>query len=269
MTDRTFERANDESRARLARLVERLRPAQLTIDLGGGWTVAAALAHTGFWDRWQAERWTEMLAGTWSAVDASVFASENLANAALDPYWSGIVPAGIPALALDAATKVDALIARAPDSMVESQRVPAPPLSPPRRPPRPDRASPRGGRQSCCHGVGRFVPGAQRGQSDPARGADGEALRGGSVTFVGRGRLDRRPAHRTSGLLGSVPGRSLALGPDIGRGSARDVGPRCGRRAQRRLAADLGSLRLCRPSLRYRRHNRRRPGDRRPDREPA
>ena len=120
MTDRTFERANDESRARLARLVERLRPAQLTIDLGGGWTVAAALAHTGFWDRWQAERWTEMLAGTWSAVDASVFASENLANAALDPYWSGIVPAGIPALALDAATKVDALIARAPDSMVES-----------------------------------------------------------------------------------------------------------------------------------------------------
>jgi hypothetical protein len=120
MTDRTFERANDESRARLARLVERLRPAQLTIDLGGGWTVASALAHTGFWDRWQAERWTEMLAGTWSAVDASVLASENLANVAIDPYWSGIGPAGIPALALDAATKLDALIARAPDSMVES-----------------------------------------------------------------------------------------------------------------------------------------------------
>jgi L-alanine-DL-glutamate epimerase-like enolase superfamily enzyme len=51
MTDRSFERANDQSRERLARLIATLTPARLAVDLGGGWTVAAALAHAGFWDR--------------------------------------------------------------------------------------------------------------------------------------------------------------------------------------------------------------------------
>ena len=120
MTDRGFERANDESRARLASLVETLRPAQLAVDLGGGWTVASALAHMGFWDRWQAERCAEMLAGTWSAQDESVIAAEHLANAALDPYWAAISAAGIPALALEAATRLDALISGASDATVEA-----------------------------------------------------------------------------------------------------------------------------------------------------
>lgn len=121
MTDRSFQRANDQSRERLARLVAALTPAQLAVDLGGGWTVASALAHTGFWDRWQAERWTEMLAGKWSAQDDSVIAAEHLANEALHPYWAGIVAEDIPALALEAATKLDALIASAPDATVEAQ----------------------------------------------------------------------------------------------------------------------------------------------------
>lgn len=116
--DRSFEQANDESRARLARLVETLTPAQLAVDLGEGWTVASALAHMGFWDRWQAERWMEMLGGRWSAQDESVLASEHLANEALHPYWAGAVAEGIPALALDAATRLDALIAGAPDAVV-------------------------------------------------------------------------------------------------------------------------------------------------------
>jgi uncharacterized damage-inducible protein DinB len=120
MTDRSFQRANDESRERLARLVATLTPAQLAVDLGGGWTVSSALAHTGFWDRWQAERWSAMLAGSWSAQDDSVIAAEHLANDALHPYWGGVDAADIPELALEAATRLDALVASAPDATVEA-----------------------------------------------------------------------------------------------------------------------------------------------------
>jgi hypothetical protein len=120
MTDRSFERANDQSRERLARLIATLTPARLAIDLGRGWTVAAALAHAGFWDRWQAARWAEILAGRWSAQDESVIAAEHLANVALDAYLSGIDAAGIPSLALEAATELDALIAGAPDTTVDA-----------------------------------------------------------------------------------------------------------------------------------------------------
>ena len=128
MTDRapaplgraSFQRANDESRDRLARLAAGLTPAQLHVDLGESWTVASALAHMGFWDRWQAERWAEMLAGKWSAADASVLAAEHLANEALHPYWAGIDAEDVPALALEAATRLDALIAAAPDATVEA-----------------------------------------------------------------------------------------------------------------------------------------------------
>ena len=120
MTDRSFERANDASRTRLAALVEQLTSTDLRVDLGEGWTVSSALAHMGFWDRWQAARWAAMLAGTWSATDDSVIAAEHLANEALHPYWQGIDAADVPALALDAATGLDAMIARAPDALIEA-----------------------------------------------------------------------------------------------------------------------------------------------------
>jgi hypothetical protein len=128
MTDRvpapegreSFQRANDESRERLARLAAALTPTQLQVDLGQGWTVASALAHMGFWDRWQAERWAEMLAGRWSADDRAVLAAEHLANEALHPYWAAIEAEEIPALALEAATRLDALIAGAPDAIVDA-----------------------------------------------------------------------------------------------------------------------------------------------------
>ena len=128
MTDRAsvpggraeFERANDESRRHLGRLAASLTPSQLEMDLGEGWTVASALAHTGFWDRWQAARWTEILDGRWTADDESVIEAEHLANDALHPYWSGVSATDIPSLAVEAATKLDALIASAPDSLVDA-----------------------------------------------------------------------------------------------------------------------------------------------------
>jgi hypothetical protein len=120
MTDRSFVRANDESRERLAGLVATLTPARQEIDLGEGWTVASALGHMGFWDNWQAERLTEMMAGRWSAADASVMAAEHLANEALHPYWAGVAAGDVAGLALAAAERVDALAARAPDELVEA-----------------------------------------------------------------------------------------------------------------------------------------------------
>ncbi len=89
---------------------------------GAGWTVASALAHTGFWDRWQGDRWEAMLAGTWSSDDDSVIAAEHLANEALHPYWAGVDSEAIPRLALEAAKRLDALIAGAPDVMVDALR---------------------------------------------------------------------------------------------------------------------------------------------------
>jgi Flp pilus assembly pilin Flp len=119
MTDRSFQEANDESRRRLASLVASLTPAQLEVDLGEGWTVASALAHTGFWDRWQAARWTEMLAGQWAVQEESVIAAEHLANEALHPYWAGIGSESVGDLGVAAATRLDSLIAGAPDALVD------------------------------------------------------------------------------------------------------------------------------------------------------
>ena len=120
MTDRSFERRNDESRERLGRVIGSFTPAQLEIDLGEGWTVASALAHAGFWDRWQAARWTRMLAGDWTAEAASVIEAEHLADVALRPYWAGISSGELAKIALEAAASLDALIAAAPDSLVEA-----------------------------------------------------------------------------------------------------------------------------------------------------
>lgn len=117
--DRDFNRQNEESRERLARLVNTLTPGQLFVDLGEGWNVASALAHMGFWDSWQAEHWELILAGKWTADQPSVDEAEHLANLALHPYWSRAFAADLPKLALEAATRVDALIASAPDELAE------------------------------------------------------------------------------------------------------------------------------------------------------
>ncbi len=118
MVDRSHERANDESRAEIAALIAGLTQQQLRVDLGEGWSALSHLAHLGFWDRWQAERWRWMLAGTWTADSGSILDAEDVANEALAPYWASIETADVPALALQAADIVDRLIGQAPDSLV-------------------------------------------------------------------------------------------------------------------------------------------------------
>ena len=129
MTDRSFERANDESRERLARLAVTLTPNRLAVDLGGGWTVASALAHMAFWDRWQAERWRAVLEGEWLADDRSVITSEHLANIGLDPILMRVESDGLPAEAVQAAEVIDRLIASAPDATSSGSREVSAPTS--------------------------------------------------------------------------------------------------------------------------------------------
>ncbi len=119
MSDRTFVRANRESRERLAGLVAGLTPTQLAMDLGEGWTVASVLGHVGFWDRWQGDRWELMLAGSWRADDESVLAAEDLANDALHAYWALQSGGDLGRLAVEAATRVDSLVEGAPDDRID------------------------------------------------------------------------------------------------------------------------------------------------------
>jgi hypothetical protein len=120
MTDRSFERANDESRDRLARLLPTLTPAQLEVDLGGGWTVASAVAHVAFWDRWQAARWRDTLAGAGLPPGLNTHDVELLANVAFGAFMGRLARPGLAALAIESAQAVDALIATVPDAIVDS-----------------------------------------------------------------------------------------------------------------------------------------------------
>jgi uncharacterized damage-inducible protein DinB len=119
MTDRSFERLNRESLHRLTRLVATLTPEQLEVELSDGWTVASALGHMGFWDRWQSERWQQILDGSWSADAESMLAAEHLANDSLHPYWAAVTSGEVGKLAVEAATELDALIAGAPDAAID------------------------------------------------------------------------------------------------------------------------------------------------------
>jgi uncharacterized damage-inducible protein DinB len=119
MTDRSFERANRESLDRLTRLVATLTPEQLEVELGEGWTVASALGHMGFWDRWQADRWERMIAGTWNTDAEAMLVAEHLANDALHPYWAGAAAGNVGQLAVEAGAKLDALVAGAPDELID------------------------------------------------------------------------------------------------------------------------------------------------------
>jgi hypothetical protein len=120
MTDRGYERLNDASRDRLARLAGSLTGAQLEIDLGGGWTVASAFGHMAFWDRWQAVRLDHMVGGSASLDHDSVVMVEHLANEALAPFLAETTPPEAPAMAVAAAQRLDGLIARLPEDLVRS-----------------------------------------------------------------------------------------------------------------------------------------------------
>jgi hypothetical protein len=120
MVDRSFQNLNDDSRERLTRLVATLTSTQLEVPIGEGWTVGSALAHVAFWDRWEADHWRRMLSGEHGPDAASIKAVEIPVNDALHPIWTMIKTASAGVVAVEAATCLDALIASAPDSIVDA-----------------------------------------------------------------------------------------------------------------------------------------------------
>ncbi len=121
MADRSFERTNRESRDRLAALSALLAPDQLAMDIGDGWTVALALAHLAFWDRWQVARWRDAEArGLATPADLPDLAA--IVNASLEVPLAAIPGERAAAMAVTAADEVDLLVAGLPDAAVEAVR---------------------------------------------------------------------------------------------------------------------------------------------------
>jgi len=101
-------KSNNVTRERLRAVVARMNDADLSRDLGDGWTVAAALAHLAFYDfravamfdQWR--RTGEIVA---SPLDAEIM------NAALLPLALNITPRAAARLALEAAEAADSAVA--------------------------------------------------------------------------------------------------------------------------------------------------------------
>jgi hypothetical protein len=117
--DRSHDQRNEHERARLAAFVD-LPESDLTRDLGGGWTVATALAHTAFWDRFAHERLRLWLRdGSPISVQRPVV---DALNDALIHQWTDLPPRAAAAGALAAAEAIDEEIRRLSDEVVERYR---------------------------------------------------------------------------------------------------------------------------------------------------
>lgn len=112
---RTYVADNSRSLSRLRLVIEGATEADLTTDLGGGWSVAAALAHLAFWDHRAAvllRRWRANGVGS-SPVDADAV------NHALLPLLAAVPPQQAARLALAAAEAVDREVESFPESWVD------------------------------------------------------------------------------------------------------------------------------------------------------
>ena len=94
---------NAQERTRLRALVGRLNDHAFAVKVGGGWTVAATLAHMAFWDRLalvRIRRWKE---GTRSSSSLDL----DLINDALLPVLLAMPPRNAATLAIEAAEAID------------------------------------------------------------------------------------------------------------------------------------------------------------------
>jgi hypothetical protein len=119
MTDRSYISANAAATAELRALVSDLSDAELATDLGGGWTVAMALAHLAFWDEWHVARWLYAAAAGELAPPPADSVVTNRANEALVTTWRAIPGQAAVALMLDAADAADAYIADLDDESID------------------------------------------------------------------------------------------------------------------------------------------------------
>ena len=106
--DPEYVRANNESRARLRALVERLDRTELTQCPMPGWSVSALFAHLAFWDRFNVQRCRSRLAGTQlPALDVL----DDLINESALPGWKALAPEVAARDVLASAEEGDAFVA--------------------------------------------------------------------------------------------------------------------------------------------------------------
>jgi hypothetical protein len=111
---------NASSRRDLAVFAASLDAAALATDVGGGWTVAMALAHTAFWDLHTAEQWRRR--GDLATPATETYDTADIVNSALDPLLAAVPGAEAVRLALTAAEEVDAVVSELPDASVDAVR---------------------------------------------------------------------------------------------------------------------------------------------------
>jgi hypothetical protein len=118
--DRTHERETDAERARLRRIVAAASDDDLRRPMPGGWTVAAVLAHAGYWDAraiYWLDRWAQ-------GAEPAPWEEENTeaVNEGAKPLCLALPPRTAAALALRLADEADAKVAALSDTMLAKIR---------------------------------------------------------------------------------------------------------------------------------------------------
>jgi len=117
--DRSHDQANERERLRLVALAGRSE-AELGRELAGGWTVAAALAHVAFWERFAVERWKVWLRDR-ALPPLPPYTTDTL-NDGLLHQWLAIPPKAAAREAVAAAEAIDRLIRELADEAIEAYR---------------------------------------------------------------------------------------------------------------------------------------------------
>jgi len=118
--DRTYVAENDAERERLRSLVTRLSDEELSRPMPAGWTVAAVLAHIGFWDAraiFFLDRWGP-------SGEPSTYEPEDTdaANDSAKPLCLALPPRAAAQLALRLAEQADGKVKALSDAMLEKIR---------------------------------------------------------------------------------------------------------------------------------------------------
>jgi len=104
---RPFVAENAQERGRLISLVSRLTDEELSLPLGNGWTIAAALAHLAFWDH----KWKK------SGVELSPI-DIDLTNDSLLSLWLALPPRTAADLAVSSAEAIDRALEEASSDLI-------------------------------------------------------------------------------------------------------------------------------------------------------
>lgn len=114
--DRPFAKENARERERLRTLVSRITDEELSLPLGAGWTISAALAHVAFWDQRSL-----VLLQRWKKGIASVSASPidiDVANDAILPICLALPPRVAAQLAISCAEAIDRELEEASSNLI-------------------------------------------------------------------------------------------------------------------------------------------------------